>query len=235
MRQVPEYLIVGNGRMARHFCHYLRLLNIPFDQWSRGDSASSLESFLDAPRRVLLLISDDAIESFIEQHISSKNQHLLIHFSGRLSTSQAWGAHPLMTFSESLYELSIYQRIAWVVDRGAPDFDKLLPGLSNAHHQIDPDQKALYHAWCVLAGNGSVVLWQKLREQFASEFGFAKEVIDPYLKQIFTNMLEAPEGALTGPWVRNDQTTIALHRKVLKGEETLDAYNGIFKLIQKRD
>ncbi len=34
MRQVPNYLIIGSGRIARHFSYYLQLLQLPYRQWS---------------------------------------------------------------------------------------------------------------------------------------------------------------------------------------------------------
>ncbi len=35
MRQVPQYLIISSGCMARHFSYYLQLLQLPYRQWSR--------------------------------------------------------------------------------------------------------------------------------------------------------------------------------------------------------
>src|SRR5579872_4812260 len=104
MRQVPRYLIIGNGKVASHLQYYFTLLQIPFYTWSRKQSFSELYSLADKSSHILLLIKDDAIEKFIEQelrHVSAT----LIHFSGSLVSQYAYGAHPLMTFNNTIYTL----------------------------------------------------------------------------------------------------------------------------------
>ncbi|HRE32648.1 MAG TPA: DUF2520 domain-containing protein [Candidatus Berkiella sp.] len=70
MRQVPftHYLVIGNGRMARHFCHYLSLLNLPFQTWNRRQyDELSLQQALLTASHVVVLINDAAIESFAQR------------------------------------------------------------------------------------------------------------------------------------------------------------------------
>lgn len=68
------YLLIGNGRLARHFNHYLNLSTIPHLQWWRSASAD-LQPLIKQSEKILVLIRDDAIESFVEQHKSlSENQ-----------------------------------------------------------------------------------------------------------------------------------------------------------------
>ena len=57
MRQVPQYLIVGNGRVARHVCHYFSLLNIPVLTWNRSESFDLLHEKIQQVSHILLLIS----------------------------------------------------------------------------------------------------------------------------------------------------------------------------------
>jgi phosphoglycerate dehydrogenase-like enzyme len=42
MRQVPEFGIVGSGRVARHFQHYFNLLGISVRAWSRREPGVSV-------------------------------------------------------------------------------------------------------------------------------------------------------------------------------------------------
>ena len=49
MRQVPRYLIIGNGRMAQYICHYFSALNLSFHQWSRKNP--SKECFARCTKR----------------------------------------------------------------------------------------------------------------------------------------------------------------------------------------
>lgn len=108
MRQVPRYLLIGNGRVAKHFRHYFTSLGLSFTTWQRNQPDMQLQ--LRDVSHILLLISDQQIETFIQQHLSNTSA-LLVHFSGSLISEKAHGAHPLMTFSHSLYDISQYQRI----------------------------------------------------------------------------------------------------------------------------
>jgi hypothetical protein len=135
MRQVPGYLIIGNGRVARHFCHYFSLLDIPVSQWRRPESLTRLKTLASKATHILLLVSDKAIEPFIREHLQD-TAAVKVHFSGALTTPLAHGAHPLMTFNDGVYPLEKYKSIPFVVDAGAPDFEDLLPGLPNPHASL---------------------------------------------------------------------------------------------------
>ena len=66
MRQVPNYLIVGNGQMAFHMGHYFRCLSIPYQQWYRSQhDSATLHRLIQQATHILLLINDDAIEDFM--------------------------------------------------------------------------------------------------------------------------------------------------------------------------
>ncbi len=72
MRQVPRnvsYLLIGNGRVARHFQHYFSLLQLPFVTWQGSESPSLLREQIRHASHILLLISDDAIDSFIDAYL----------------------------------------------------------------------------------------------------------------------------------------------------------------------
>lgn len=207
MGQVPRYTIIGAGRVARHMCHYLRLLDIPFQQWSRALSQVQLQQALEHSTHVLVLISDAAIEPFIQAHPELSNK-TLVHFSGALHTPLAYSAHPLMTFTESLYDLAHYQRMPFVTERNDPSLEKLLPGLSNPSYSIDAEQKALYHALCVTSGNFTTLLWQHCMQLFEQQLNLPEEILLPYLQQITSNIASNPQGALTGPIARGDHITM---------------------------
>lgn len=71
MRQVPKYLIIGNGRVARHLCHYFSLLKIKqFSQWDRSQSLERLHELATDATHILLAIKDSAIEQFIDAHLT---------------------------------------------------------------------------------------------------------------------------------------------------------------------
>jgi len=225
MRQVPQYLLIGNGRIARHFQHYFRLLQIPFFTWHRGESESTLENKIKSASHILLLISDGAIDVFIKKYLSHLKETLLIHFSGSVITDFAYGAHPLMTFGFELYDDNHYQTIPFVIDHDAPDFALLLPGLKNPNVRLNKNLKAKYHALCVMSGNFSCLLWQKLFSSLEKEFNLPKEIAYPYLQQQTANLLKSPELALTGPLTRNDHHTIEKNLAALQ----LDPFQKVYQ------
>src|SRR5665213_590075 len=103
MRQVPVYLIIGNGRMARHMAFYLDHLGLAYRRFARAThDFSELPTLLEQTTHVLILLRDDAIEDFITEHLATCPQ-TRVHFSGSLNTPLAFGAHPLMTFVSELY------------------------------------------------------------------------------------------------------------------------------------
>ena len=217
MRQVPHFLIIGRGRLARHLTHYFSLLQFSYRVWHRGMSIQLLQQHLHESTHVLLAIRDDAIDAFYQDHL--QHIHIIpVHFSGSTVNKVIYGAHPLMTFHDKLYDLARYQSIPFIVDDHAPDFSSLLPGLPNIHVRLSSEKKAKYHALCVLSGNFSCILWQKLFDTFSNEFNIPSSFAHPYLMQQIQNLLLHPQSALTGPLVRQDHSTIENNLKALEGD-----------------
>lgn len=232
MRQVPRYLIIGNGRVARHFQHYFSLLNLSFNIWNRSQSPDKLNTFLKQATHILILITDRAIDTFCETHLQYSTAYR-IHFSGSHVSRHAFGAHPLMTFSANMYCLEDYLTIPFIVDQSAPDFEKLLPGLSNKNIKLNTSDKAKYHALCVMSGNFSCLLWQKLFSNFEEAFNIPASFAYPYLRQQTENLLTDARNALTGPLVRNDDITIKKNVAALAGDPFQEVYMAFVECYKK--
>ncbi len=224
MTQKVPYLLIGNGRVATHFKHYLSLLNLAYLTWDRQLSISDLHAKILLAERILILISDNAIESFLQTHLQHKAE-ICLHFSGALNSQHCVGAHPLMSFTHQLYTLDIYQKIPFIIDENAPDFSFLMPGLPNQHVRLKKELKTKYHALCVLSGNFSCLLWQKLFTSLQQEFNFPSDIAHSYLQQLTQNLLTHPSTALTGPLTRGDKETIDHHIAILEG----DPFQGIYQ------
>jgi len=149
----------------------------------------------------------------------------LIHFSGALVTPLATGMHPLMTFTKGFYELADYQKMAFVCEEGDVTFQNVFPQLKNPNYTIKKEQKAFYHALCVMSGNFSVILWQKLFEEFQTKLGIPAEAAFPYLERISRNLQNDSRGALTGPLQRKDLQTINKNLDALDG----DSFRAIYQ------
>lgn len=236
MRQVPQenteipFLIIGRGQLARHFCHYFALLSIPYRQWWRG-SGHPLPPFLDRAAKILVLINDDAIEEFIRENRFPNPNQVWIHCSGLLTTGLAESAHPLMTFADTLYDLSIYQQVLFVTESGRGSFPELFPELPNPHTAIPSHLKGFYHAWCSLAGNFTTLLWREFFQRLEQKTGIDRHLIYPYLNQVAHN-IQQTNLALTGPLSRRDKKTIQTHLESLKNDDFLDAYQVFVEIYQ---
>jgi predicted short-subunit dehydrogenase-like oxidoreductase (DUF2520 family) len=222
MRQVPAHGaapigIVGDGRVARHFLHYLNLLGLDVRTWSRRTSAARPCEALASCDTVLLLIRDDAIVPFIDAWPTLREKRL-VHFSGGLVTDAAEAAHPLMTFGHDLYDLATYRTIPFVLDSGGTPFHELLPGLPNPSFTVRAVERPYYHAVCVMAGNFSTMLWLKLFNELEDRFGIPASAAHPYLTQLTANLLADASHALTGPISRGDDRTVAANLKALDGD-----------------
>ena len=227
MRQVPQYLLIGNGRLAVHFRHYFSLLGLSFDCWHRQESPELLQAKSLQATHIFLLISDCAIEAFIERHLSHVSAKLM-HCSGSLFSEKAYGVHPLMTFSQTLYDEVQYREIPFVTDA-----DVTLPGLPNPFFRIQPEQKAKYHALCVLANNFSTILWQKLFRDFEQELSLPGSVAHSLLKQQTQNLCKDYTSALTGPLVRNDQQTLQRNIGALAGDPFQSIYQAFINVYPR--
>lgn len=224
MRQVPPYLLIGSGRVARHMQCYLDLLRLPFQSWSRQSNAiQELILFSENCSSILLLINDKAIAAFIEQFSFLKGR-TLIHFSGSLSLPGVHSAHPLMSFAPGLYDLETYQKIPFILDQDSPDLSVLLPGLSNIFYRIPQKLRPYYHALCVLSGNFTALLWQKFFKELEGSLQIPREIAYPYLQQVVLNLTKDAKQALTGPLVRGDQATIAANLQALAQDDFKKIY-----------
>lgn len=227
MENQAHYLIVGAGRTSKHMQNYLGLLGLSFDSWDRSQEVSELRTKANQATHVLLLISDTAIEGFYREYFLNSPQKL-VHFSGALEIPEMLSAHPLMTFAKDLYSLDDYKLIPFVTISKLP-FSEILPGFPNSHYQLRPDQKPLYHALCVLSGNFTNLLWQKMSSGLKS-LGLPPEIFHPYLNKITFNILQDSENSLTGPLARKDLKTVIENDHALNGDPFQKIYRAFVEV-----
>jgi 2-dehydropantoate 2-reductase len=233
--QVPHsastsYLFVGNGIVSKHFQFYFNSMNIPFRVWTRN-SPDDFYVLAPSSERILVLINDDEIENFILKHTTPElERKIWVHFSGILSTTLADSAHPLMTFTDELYDLETYKKIPFITENGRKTFYEMFPELNNPTFQIQHDQMVLYHAFCVMSGNYTTILWQKFFEYLESQ-NIPASAGQLYLKQIAEN-LTGTKSSLTGPLQRNDFKTIFKHLEALEKHPMKNIYNSFVDLYK---
>lgn len=199
-------LIVGNGRMAKHFRRYLTLKRIPHLAWNRKrHSLADLDKKLAQASRVLLLIKDSAIGDFRDRHLKNFKKPV-IAFSGALAVRGVESFHPLMTFGPKLYPLSFYEKIHFAAPSKAA-FRRAFPALRNPVFKLKAADKAFYHALCVMSGNFPHILWAECLDAF-QKLGVPAEALGIYLQKNLDNFRAAPGKSLTGPLARNDKPTM---------------------------
>ena len=234
MRQVPvykdSYLIIGNGKLSKHFQYYFRLKKIPYKVWTRGSKLSFL-SLAQSTTKILVLIKDDEIEKFInDKRKQIHHKPIWIHCSGVLSSPLAESAHPLMTFGKKLYDLKFYENIPFITEKGRLDFGNLFPALKNKSFEIASEDKIMYHAFCVISGNFTTIIWQQFFRQL-EKIGIPKKAAYPYLGRTIDNLIMDKQ-PLTGPLQRNDKGVILKHLKALKNSHFKEIYKAFLNLYQ---
>lgn len=230
--QMTKYLFIGDGRLSRHFTHYFRALHLDVTTWSRK-SQVDLEPLINSADRILLLISDDEIKQFVEQHPFLLKKRL-IHCSGSLTFSFAEGAHPLNTFGKDLYPLEIYLKTPFITEKNGSSFSDLLPDLPNPHFALPKEKKSLYHSLCVMSGNFTTLLWQNVFETFENELHLPKEVLYSFLEQTAHNLRVSPEAALTGPIARGDTSTLIRNLDSLSGRPEQQLYYAFLNFVLEK-
>ncbi len=227
-----RYGIIGNGCLATHIAHYLKLEGISHICWSRSEDRSSPEEKLKSCSIILLAIKDSSITEFLLLHPNLK-QKTLIHFSGALKIENVMGFHPLMTFSGNLYTKKKYRSISFIGTTEKKTFYDVFPHLKNPYYTINDDQKSLYHALCVISGNFTTILWQKVFKDFETELNLGKEVLIPYMEQIVENLKLDHKNSLTGPIKRDDKKTIKLNIKALNSKLWKKIYKLFYEVYNK--
>ncbi|MFN3696146.1 MAG: DUF2520 domain-containing protein [Pseudobdellovibrio sp.] len=212
-------LIIGSGKLARHLFHWLRHLELTIQltihTWNRSLPLSNLYENLEKVDAVWLAISDQSISEFYTQHLSHFNKKY-IHFSGSYHHDKIDCIHPLMTFSDQLYEKTFYSKI-YLTTFGDKNLQDLAPFLSNPNFKVSLEHKKIYHALCVVSGNVPQMIWSKTFELIRANNVFSESDYDQAfaifwnqsLVNLITNLRQNhSQEIVTGPIVRNDSQTI---------------------------
>jgi len=206
-------LIIGSGRLAKHLDHWLNLKNthhfgnnLKYTSWNRSQSLENLTLKATSATNIWLAISDRAIADFYENNRTLFKDKSLIHFSGSYHHPQIYSVHPLMTFSNDLYELDFYEKI-YLTTFGQNKLSDLAPFLKNPTFQIAEEHQKIYHALCVVSGNLPQMLWQKTK-QISDSLNIPDQAFTLFWQQCLQNFLKHPSTAVTGPIVRGDTNTI---------------------------
>ncbi len=159
-----------------------------------------------------LAISDSAIVSFYEKYIQGFDC-TAVHFSGALHDARILSAHPLMTFTDKIYSDELYAEITFAIT-GFKNLSEALPGFENKFFNVLAENKPLYHALCVVAGNFPQMLWSEVSAR-CSQKNIPFEGFNLYLRQSLENFISGGASSISGPLVRKDLSTIEKNKSAL--------------------
>jgi len=160
-----------------------------------------------------------------------------VHFSGANHYPGIFGVHPFASFSHTLFDVEFYRKMLFVCEVGTP-FSDLFPQFRNPVVFLKPEQKARYHAQCVLLANGLAVLLNGSQRELESISGISSRDISRFNESVSQNVLGATQApdlldALTGPIVREDEETVATNLASLEKSHWTSLYIWIQDTINK--
>lgn len=224
-------LLIGSGRLAKHLRHWQSLQinqTTHLLAWDRHQDPQLLRTYIQKCSHVWLAISDSAIVPFFEKHLLGF-ECKVVHFSGALHDDRLISAHPMMSFPDRLFDESVYNKIYFALS-GCDRLQDALPDFYNHTFKVNAENKALYHAICVVAGNFPQLLWSESLHQIKN-LNIPEEALINYIRQITLNFVLDQNKAITGPLVRKDITTIEKNKKALSHTKLIHIYEAFEKVF----
>lgn len=183
----------------------------------------------------IMAVSDPAIPALVAEW--PLPEALLVHTAGSVSR------HVLDAASKQTGVLYPYQSIRkgsdlegrncpWLIDGSSPANLELLrkfaSSLGGKVRQATDEQRRYFHLAAVFSNNFSNHLYT-LAEAFCQEKGIDFDMLQPLLSQLPARMLlQSPAALQTGPAIRNDQATMALHLELLRDHPEMQAFYELF-------
>ncbi len=221
----PRYLVVGAGRMAANLMAYLKTTDCAFAQWSRrADGEATLETATESADIVLLAVSDRVIAELAERVHAANCDTAIVHFSAVVDAQHAGVLHPPIAFPPEPLSSDFLKSIPFVQIEGGVRFGDIFPKWTNPVFTINGEDRALYHAILVLAGNLPQLLWSKAAAVLDHEAGLdPMAILQPYIASNAELLKGYPAPTFGGPVARRDEVTIAANLAALDDFPDLNA------------
>jgi hypothetical protein len=227
---MPTILIVGNGKAAKHLSFYFNNIGYHILSWHyKINDFSDLNTKFNRCTYCFILIKDDALQKFTQDYDFIKSDKSF-HCSGSRSIEGVRCIHPLMTFSENLYEKDFYKKIHWAIFEENKCLRDYILYLPNPYFYVKFEQKNFYHAMCVMSGNFTQLLLQQVLFQWQETLHLNQESLQPYLQMTLEKFWNIGPHGLTGPLARKDYGTIKKHLRDLNSTPLFDLYKSFLKL-----
>jgi predicted short-subunit dehydrogenase-like oxidoreductase (DUF2520 family) len=252
--------VIGPGRVGLVLATYLERAGVEVTVGVRSDqgrqratelgltTAPSVEAAKGA-RLILIAVQDDELPALVTQLAAEglfAADQVVVHTAGvdgpaLLAPAQAAGArtaacHPVQIFNDDL-EATVARLpgTVWGVT-GDEAGREVVATLGGRPMDVPEQGRVRYHAALVLAANGTAGLAAQ-----AADILRAGGVIDP--AALLRNLihasvdaaLETGQAGMSGPWVRGDGRTVAMHAEALaRKEKVVNVYVALARLVANR-
>ena len=244
-------VLLGTGNVSTHLyrafsaskeIHVVQVYNHseeslrPF--FSKTNTTTSLEDLHSADIHIIAL-KDDKIPVIAAQLENVGG--LVVHTSGAVALdvlkniSKSGVFYPLQTFSKQK-EIA-YSEIPFCVEAENPEdlevLKKLAKSISAQAYEISSAQRKKLHLAAVFVSN-FVNHMYVTGEEICIENAIPFEILKPLIKETAQKaLISSPATVQTGPAIRNDQSTIDAHLKLLSSAENNQIYQLLTNAIQK--
>jgi predicted short-subunit dehydrogenase-like oxidoreductase (DUF2520 family) len=252
--------VIGAGRVGLALATQLQRSGVAVTVGVRSDpgrqraadrdlaAASSLDAARGA-RLVLLAVQDDELPNLVTQLAAEgvfAAGQVVVHTAGvdgpaLLAPAKAAGAstaacHPVQIFNDDL-EATVARLpgTVWGVT-GDEAGREVVVALGGRPMDVPEQGRVRYHAALVLAANGTAGLAAQ-----AADILRAGGVIDPaaLLRNLIHASVDAAlatgQAGMSGPWVRGDGRTVAMHAEALaRKEKVVNVYVALARLVANR-
>jgi predicted short-subunit dehydrogenase-like oxidoreductase (DUF2520 family) len=254
---IMRITIIGSGNVATHLAAAFKNVGHRIVQvYSRdahnaallayhvgAEAIDDLEQINPETDLFIISVKDDIIVSIVQS--LTKHQKLIVHTSGATHieallayTDNAGVFYPLQTLSKNkeVNFLTVPLCIEGADETITNQLVQLAQTISNNIYRIDSAQRKILHLAAVFACNFPNYLYsiaQQLLAQHDMEFNMLRPLILETAQKVQDHY---PNEVQTGPAIRNDQTTMALHLQMLSDMPGLKAiYSLLSQEIIKKD
>ncbi|MEM7371747.1 MAG: DUF2520 domain-containing protein [Bacteroidota bacterium] len=206
-------------------------------------AAKSLGELHPETNLVFLTVGDQAIPSVASTLASlSRTDCLFVHCSGStpLSSLADLGAHigvlyPFQTFTRQ--QLRSFREVPLFIEGNShvlATLRALADALSEQVHQLDSLGRRQLHLAGVLSCNFTNLLYRLSEDLIQKDSTMDFQVFEPLVRTHIENVFSAgPRFSQTGPAIRRDERTLALHMDLLKDQPRIQLlYQLMTELIQ---
>ncbi len=224
--------LLGQGRLGRQLSRYFKYLNEECEILSRTDflakiKKSSSDQLQNSPSTnlpsalplFLLAISDPDVPSVVQDIRECLGTNpVIVHFSASHKIPNAFGFHPLYSFTNRDLSLQELKTVPFVCDKGEKKFfHKFLPYIKNPVFELNSSKGPRYHALAVALANLPILVSQYASSCLNGE-GLPKTALIPLLESVLNNFSVSSGEIASGPLGRKDSLTLDKHLKALKDD-----------------